>query len=110
MDETLDKLKRMHDGMGSFLLKVRESVIGGLSSVVAWRISACIMLPHIGFLLIVTTENLLGPYDFREFHDSGESWERVYTSETDSTVAFKNRHMRELDERFGDMYGEIMGL
>lgn len=110
MSVRLDELKRTYDGMESFLVRVKQDIQREVPPWAARCITACIVLPHIGFLLVVdqaddTDQRLHGGEQGLQ-----DTWERIYSSGADGTVAFKNRHMRELDERFGDIYGVIGGL
>lgn len=106
----LDELKRNYDGMDSFLMRVKRAIQEEIPSWAARFVKACIVLPHIGFLLVVDQVGETGQLSFEGSPELQDTWERIYSSGADGTVAFKNRRMRELDERFGDIYGAIGGL
>ena len=110
VNSRLDELKRNYDGMESFLASVKRAIQGEVPPWAANRIKACIILPHIGFLLVVDQVGDTGQPSYEGGLDLQDTWERIYSSGVDNAVAFKTRHMRELDQRFGDIYGAIGGL
>lgn len=109
MNVKLDELKRNYDGMDNFLVRVQREIQEQISPQVARCVKACIVLPHIGFLLVVDQVDETSQLLHEGIHDCQDTWERIYSSGADGTVAYKNRHMRELDEQFGDIYGAIGG-
>jgi DNA mismatch repair protein MSH5 len=107
IDPELDRLKRQYDGMDSFLTEVASHIN---QQVPAWArecIQSCVFLPQLGFLTVVES----GPFPNAEQCDMEVSedahWQKVFTA--DNNAFYKNQYMRELDDRYGDMYCEIGG-
>ncbi|PNY29296.1 MutS protein [Tolypocladium capitatum] len=107
IDAHLDELKRRYDGMGSFLTEVVNQVNQKLPEWACQYIRSCIFLPQLGFLMVVELDPHTGNGKYEGEGGDGERWEKLFTA--DGTVCYKNRHMKELDEQYGDMYCEIGG-
>ncbi|KAI9727494.1 MAG: MutS protein msh5 [Chrysothrix sp. TS-e1954] len=102
IDETLDEHKRLYEGMSDLLLRVAEKLAEEVPAGLPNNLNV-IYFPQIGFLITMPkdteTDAVLweGPEE--------ESWERMFS--TDLIVYYKNETMRDMDERFGDVYGDI---
>lgn len=64
-----------------------------------------VCFPQIGFLVVVPKdeESNMALWDGPE----DDKWEVMFT--TEASAYYKTSVMRELDDRFGDIYGEICG-
>lgn len=107
IDAHLDELKRRYDGMGSFLTEVVNQVNQKLPEWACQYIQSCIFLPQLGFLMVVELDPHTGNGKYEGEGGDGERWEKLFTA--DGAVCYKNLHMKELDEQYGDMYCEIGG-
>lgn len=107
VDNQLDELKRTYDGMGSFLTEVVNHISGGLPEWARPYIRSCIFLPQLGFLTVVEPDPQTGRGRYEGEGTIDNEWQSLFTA--DGAVCYKNKFMRELDERFGDIYCEIGG-
>ncbi|KAM4059327.1 mutS family protein [Hirsutella rhossiliensis] len=105
VNSRLDELKRQYDGMGSFLTQVVNHVNQELPEWASQYIRSCIFLPQVGFLMVVELDPATGNGKYEGEGAGAERWEKLFKA--DGAVCYKNRHMRELDEQYGDMYCEI---
>jgi len=64
-----------------------------------------IYFPQIGFLIAVPKDPEIGRALWEGTDD--DVWEKAFSS--DMTAYYKNYQMTEMDERFGDIYGDICG-
>lgn len=102
VDPELDDLKETYNGLDSLLNQVAINIAGTIPSKLSNDVNV-IYFPQLGF-------NIAMPLDERgrPVYDGGEQpWEQVFT--TENRVYFKDFRMREMDERFGDIYGLICG-
>ena len=102
VNDELDKLKEMYNGMDSLLSHIAMNIAATLPPEVDIQINVT-YFPQLGF-------NIAIPLDEkgRPLYDGGdEPWDEVFISE--NRVYFKDERMREMDENLGDMYGQICG-
>ncbi|QSS49524.1 mismatch repair protein [Histoplasma capsulatum var. duboisii H88] len=102
VDPELDDLKETYNGLDSLLNQVAINIAGTIPSKLSNDVNV-IYFPQLGF-------NIAMPLDERgrPVYDGGEQpWKQVFT--TENRVYFKDFRMREMDERFGDIYGLICG-
>ncbi|KLJ07360.1 DNA mismatch repair protein MSH5 [Blastomyces silverae] len=100
VDRELDDLKETYNGLDSLLNQVAINIAGTIPSRLSNDVNV-IYFPQLGF-------NIAMPLDERgrAAYDGGEQpWDQVFT--TENRVYFKDFRMREMDERFGDIYGLI---
>lgn len=107
LDSQLDELKRRYDGMNSLLTEVVTRVNEGLPDWAHQYIMSCVFLPQLGFLMVVKLDPETGNGKYEGENATGQLWEKLFT--TDGAACYKNRHMEELDECYGDIYCEIGG-
>ncbi|KAL7782209.1 muts domain V domain-containing protein [Trichoderma ceciliae] len=105
VDAELDELKRQYDGMSSFLTQVANHVADDLPVWARQYIRSCIFLPQLGFLTVVEQDSQLGNTRFDGEGIGGDLWTKSFTN--NGTAYYKNRHMVELDEQYGDIYSQI---
>ncbi|KAL2370504.1 hypothetical protein RJZ57_005077 [Blastomyces gilchristii] len=100
VDRELDDLKETYNGLDSLLNQVAINIAGTIPSRLSNDVNV-IYFPQLGF-------NIAMPLDERgrAVYDGGEQpWDQVFT--TENRVYFKDFRMREMDEKFGDIYGLI---
>ncbi|EGE78220.2 DNA mismatch repair protein MSH5 [Blastomyces dermatitidis ATCC 18188] len=100
VDRELDDLKETYNGLDSLLNQVAINIAGTIPSRLSNDVNV-IYFPQLGF-------NIAMPLDERgrALYDGGEQpWDQVFT--TENRVYFKDFRMREMDEKFGDIYGLI---
>ncbi|KAI5853195.1 DNA mismatch repair protein MutS, partial [Morchella snyderi] len=109
VDEELDRMKQMYDGMDSMLSQVARQVAAGIPADVAISLNV-IYFPQLGYLIVVPT--LEGSSNDGGEDDAagrpvymGQDWEFQFC--TGTSWYYKNPQMREMDAYFGDMYGLI---
>ncbi|KAL1952661.1 hypothetical protein VTO42DRAFT_4562 [Malbranchea cinnamomea] len=102
VDQELDRLKEIYNGMDSLLDRVAIDIAATLPDGLECQVNV-IYFPQLGF-------NIAMPMDEtgRALYDGGdEPWDRVFT--TENRIYFKDSRMREMDENLGDIYGQICG-
>ncbi|PTB70113.1 hypothetical protein BBK36DRAFT_1189598 [Trichoderma citrinoviride] len=105
IDDELDGLKRQYDGLNSFLTEVANHVAQDLPAWARQSIRSCIFLPQLGFLTVVEQGYQQGGSSFDEECAGDGLWKKSFTD--NETAYYKNRHMTELDEQYGDIYSQI---
>lgn len=93
--------------MDSFLTGVVDHVHRELPEWARKYVQSCILLPQIGFLMIVEPDPATGNGRYEGEGTATEAWEKLFTA--DGAVCYKNSYMRDLDEEYGDMYCQIGG-
>lgn len=103
VNEELDNLKRIYDGLDDLLGKVALAIVRTLPQHVDVNLNV-IYFPQLGFYITVPLDRLTR----QAAYDGGEeNWERMFT--TQNSVYFKDWRMREMDESLGDVLGTIYG-
>ncbi|PGH07736.1 hypothetical protein AJ79_06213 [Helicocarpus griseus UAMH5409] len=100
VDHELDDLKDTYNGLDSLLNQVAVNIAGTIPERLSNDLNV-IYFPQLGF-------NIAMPLDERGrpvYEGGGQPWDQVFT--TENRVYFKDFRMREMDERFGDIYGLI---
>ena len=101
VDEQLDGLKRIYDGMNSMLSEVAKTISETLPDDVATKLNV-IYFPQLGYLIVIPLNPQNGESEFM-MHD----WEFQFSTAT--SFYYKSPQMREMDGYFGDMHGLICG-
>lgn len=103
IDTHLDDLKRFFSGIEDLLTRIVGSVRDDLPVVLRRAVESCLFVPQVGFLLAINeTSKMQGSFE------NENEWKMIFR--TNGYVMYKNRHMRELDDRFGDIHSEINGM
>ena len=103
VDDALDELKRLDDGLEDLLCQVYRD-IADTTPVGPDLGMDVLFIPQIGFLISILMDNDTGQALFEG--DVGErGWERIFS--TSNAVFYKDQRMREFDETFGDVYAMI---
>lgn len=105
MDDELDSMKQIYDGIEDLLNETSQNIAATVPEEFSLDLNV-IFFPQIGFLISIP----LGPEsDCGSYHGSEDSrWDRIFS--TGSRVYYKDYRMRELDETLGDMYAAICGM
>lgn len=115
IDEKLDEMKRSYEGMESMLSEVAREIAITLPPEVQTLLNV-IYFPQIGYLLVMPSVPETMPPDggatvtessIEEVRPAWvqDDWEFQFF--TGACWYYKNPQMRELDDWFGDMYGDI---
>lgn len=107
VDSTLDILKRQYDGMENLLTKIVNEITARSPSWARQYIKSCIFLPQIGFLLVVELDDSTRDGRYSGEGASNDLWEKKFA--TNDSVCYKTKEMRELDDKYGDIYCQIGG-
>ncbi len=107
LDEKLDDMKRTYDGMDDLLTKVASRLASELPEWAAQYVENCIFFPQLGFLTVVALDPATGAGKYEGEGLEDDVWERSFVS--NDMGYYKNRRMKEMDNRFGDIYSEICG-
>lgn len=102
VDRELDQLKHDHDGLESMLSVVCREIAKRVP-VIFQPVLNVVYFPQIGFLISVQREPGTEGVPFLDIND--EPWERIFA--TDQMEYYKSSEMREMDERFGDLWTSI---
>ncbi|KAL3420742.1 MutS domain V [Phlyctema vagabunda] len=105
VDAELDACKRDYDGMDAFLTEVSKQVLDELPDWAPQYVQNCIFYPQVGFLTAVCLDPETGRGRYEGEGLENDIWTKYFT--TNDMGYYKNRRMIQMDERFGDMYGEI---
>lgn len=107
VDEELDAMKQTYDGIEHLLNQTSQNIAATIPPQYSLDLNV-IFFPQIGFLISIPID----PETGRGKYEGGETeemqWERIFS--TGLRVYYKDFRMRELDERFGDMYAVICGI
>lgn len=107
LDDELDDIKRIYDGMDSFLTDAATQLCNDIPEWASQYIENCLFFPQLGFLTAVPLDLETGKGKYEGEGIDGDAWARIFVG--DEMGYYKNRRMRELDDYFGDMYGKICG-
>ncbi|KAJ9647903.1 chaperone ATPase hsp78 [Coniosporium tulheliwenetii] len=102
VNDELDNLKQVYDGIENLLSEAARSIASKLppNAMPPEAQLNVIFFPQIGFLIAVPVDEQTGQGVY-----AGTLWKRIFT--TGATVYYKSPQMQEMDERFGDIYGLI---
>lgn len=115
VDDELDQMKRMYDGMDSMLSEVARQVVAGIPQDVATNLNV-IYFPQLGYLIVVPSTEGSDPSETESNSESGMAggpayvggdWEFQFC--TGTSWYYKSPQMRQMDDYFGDVYGLICG-
>lgn len=102
IDRDLDRIKDRYDGLNSLLKHVALDIAATIPEANDVDVNI-IYFPQLGFnIAIPLNENGTAAYG-----GSGDEWELMFI--TENRAYFKDSHMREMDEKLGDIYGVICG-
>ncbi|KAI5293565.1 MutS protein msh5 [Ascosphaera acerosa] len=102
LDPELDELKHFHSGLESLLSQVAIEIAATLPQRARAAVNV-IYFPQLGFNIAMALQDGLPLYD-----GTDESWEKVFV--TENRAYYKDARMREMDEKLGDIYGQICAL
>lgn len=102
IDIELDGLKHDYNGLESMLSAIGREISKGVPATFQPTLNV-IYFPQIGFLISVQREPDIDGVAL--FDSNDEPWERIFT--TNQIEYYKNCEMREMDERFGDLWTSI---
>lgn len=107
VDPELDNIKHTYDGMDNLLTEVATVLSNSVPDWAREHIRNCIFFPQLGFLTVVPiNEDGVALYEGQGLA-ADSMWERMFS--TEEMCYYKNKHMHQMDEYFGDMYGMICG-
>ena len=103
VDEHLDAIKDVYDGMDELLSQVAVDVARGIPLGIECRINV-IFFPQLGFH--ITTP--LSETTMQPLWDGDRLWERMFT--TKNTAYFKEEKTRRMDQEIGDLWANICDI
>ena len=104
IDERLDEIKVVYDGMDNVLSKTAIEITRTIPQEIDTSLNV-IYFPQLGFHITVPVDELTG----QPVYEGGdERWERMFT--TRNQVYFKDRRMRDMDDQLGDLYAMICDI
>lgn len=107
VDPQLDALKREYDGMVPLLTEAASEISAEIPEWARRHIRNCSFFPQIGFLTVVSQDPETGRGHYEGEASPDPSWDLFFSADTN--VYYKNKRMRQLDKRFGDIYCAIHG-
>lgn len=107
VDVELDELKRNYDGLEHFLNQVAIHLLREIPEWAHPYVKNCIFYPQIGFLTVVSLDPETGRGKYEGEGHADDLWESQFV--TNGNIYYKNRHMKELDTEYGDLYCMIVG-
>lgn len=107
VDVQLDADKRTYDGMDSLLTRVATQLSSDVPEWAAQYVENVIFFPQLGFLTVVPLEPDTGKGKYEGEGMEPDVWQRQFVS--NDMGYYKNRYMRDMDTKFGDLYGIICG-
>lgn len=105
VDDALDERKRLYEGIGELLSRAARSIAEEVPEGLPNDLNV-IYFPQIGFLVAMPKDLEVGRALWEGTED--EPWENMFSSE--AITYYKNSPMRQMDEQFGDIYGDICGV
>jgi DNA mismatch repair protein MSH5 len=110
LNEELDDMKDVYDGMDDLLSKTAIEIACGLPDEIAAKLNV-IYFPQLGYHITLPMDPNTGqPIYEGEENDRGGGgrWECMFT--TQNQAYFKDIKMREMDEQLGDLWNMICGM
>ena len=102
IDRELDRIKDRYDGLNSLLKHVALDIAATIPEDLNVDINV-IYFPQLGFNIAIP----LNDHGAATYAGSHNEWEMMFL--TENRAYFKDFHMREMDEKLGDIYGLICG-
>jgi len=109
VNDQLDDLKNVYDGMDDLLSRTAIDIARHLPDQIAVKLNV-IYFPQLGYHITMPIDPDTGqPVYEGDANDpaGGGRWERMFT--TENQVYLKDARMREMDERLGDLWNMICG-
>ena len=106
VDDELDAMKRTYDGLDDLLDRISKDIAATIPAVYSLELNV-IFFPQIGFLISVHLNPDTDRGDYEGGDREDQRWTRIFS--TGDRVYYKDSRMKELDDRFGDMYSVICG-
>lgn len=109
VDDELDEMRRVYDGLDDLLSQASRAIADPLPLDYGRDLN-CVYVPQIGFLISIPIDPTTGrpQYEGGVDEDNGEPWRVIYSS--DGRVYFKDSRMSQLDEAIGDISVRISGM
>ena len=105
-DLQLDELQRSYAGLNNILLETKDRMKAAIPEWAHGYINSCLFLPQLGFVTSVEVDPVTGRSMYGG-EGTPEGWEKVFTGEMGA--CYKNTHMCELDQEYGDLHGQLAG-
>lgn len=106
VSDELDDMKRTYDGIEDLLNLTSQEIAATIPRAYDLVVNV-LFFPQIGFLITIPNNPDTGRGDWEGGETEDQRWDRIFS--TAQIVYYKDFRMRELDERFGDMYAVICG-
>lgn len=106
IDESLDAARRTYAGIEDLLSQLSEEVIRDFENPTEAIVLNVVTYPQIGFLIGIQKDPDSQRFPLPPPSQPGRpAWERIFTSE--NALYYKDSRMHALDQRFGDIVGNI---
>ncbi|KAJ1674554.1 hypothetical protein EV182_003046, partial [Spiromyces aspiralis] len=102
IDQKLDELKHVYDGLDDFLTQVARDISETLDPEVGQEL-VVVYFPQLGYLASLPSGTVQG---IRSVSQELSGWDMMFSS--DNRTYFKNQQIRELDGFIGDIYSYII--
>ncbi|KAF2764623.1 hypothetical protein EJ03DRAFT_391948 [Teratosphaeria nubilosa] len=102
VDPDLDEAKRTYQGIEDLLSQVAGHIADTVPAELNSMVNV-IFFPQIGFLISICNDQDTGRGIFEGTVD--DPWEKMFN--TEECAYYKNSNMTEMDQHFGDIYGQI---
>jgi DNA mismatch repair protein MSH5 len=93
--------------MDSLLTQVATQLSSELPEWASQYVENCIYFPQLGFLTVVPLDPDTGKGKYEGEGLDDDIWTRQFVS--NDMGYYKNKHMKEMDDHFGDLYSMICG-
>jgi DNA mismatch repair protein MSH5 len=103
VDESLDRIKDVYDGMDELLAQVARDIAGTIPAELNCQINV-IFFPQLGFHITIPLDDIT----MRPVWEGDHTWERMFT--TKNMVYFKEETMRQMDSEIGDLWADICDI
>jgi DNA mismatch repair protein MSH5 len=108
VDPELDQLKHLFAGLEDILAQVRMRLLQIMPGWARVHPVNCIFYPQLGFLVAVVLDPETGQGAYHGQGLNNDNWVKMFTNE--GLVLYKTRMMRDLDQTYGDPYGQLVGM
>lgn len=107
VDAELDELKHLFSGLEDILAQVRMKLVEIMPVWAREHLVNCIFYPQLGFLVAIALNPETGQGAYQGEGLANDNWVMMFTN--DGLVLYKTRMMTELDQMYGDPYGQLVG-
>lgn len=108
VDCRLDSLRHSYDGLEPLLTEVAATIGEAYSTSTTKELCRCVFFPQLGFLTVIDKIWLAQRRSLGIHATPHSDWEQKFVDQ--ARIYYKNGYMKDLDDRFGDLYGIVAGM